>query len=180
MKLLPLTNIVITVPHSHCKDEMDKYCDKKSKQHATELYELLIGNDQSEIKESKHYVHRRSKDVDLLISRTHKLECNLNNKKCAERRPAFLSKLDQIVKFKGEENSIILDVYSFPKNRSMENQMLILYPKGHKKNAEYLKKVLQEFKDYKIKIFPASEENHIVNKYAKSSPMSLILEFPED
>ena len=133
----------------------------------------------SKIPKNPNYVHRTSKGLDLLISRTHREECDLNRPTCAKRNPNFLKKLDEIIYSKGKNNCVILDIHSFPQgsnyDRNLDNQLVILYPKGRKSHGLFMKEVLKEYKNYNIKLLPASKNNYIINKY----PMSLILEYPD-
>lgn len=176
-------SIIITVPHACCLNETDKHCNRKAKSHALDLFDFFRNNRPVDVKETRFYVHKKSGDIHLLISRTHKLDCNLNSAKCAARKPAFLKKLQEIIDFTRESKTIVLDVHSFPKNhgydRNLDNQMVILYPQGHRKQACFFKEILKDYNNYNVAILKASENNYIVSKYSSNSPMSLILEYPD-
>lgn len=173
------TSIILTVPHAMCLTKNDKKCDKTAKKQATSLYEFLLDNKESKVTDTPYYIHKTSEGLDLLITRTHRSNCDLNRPNCAERNPKFLKKLEEIVEAKRGKNYIILDIHSFPPgsiyDRNIDNQLVILYPRGRKLYALFMKEVLEEYKNYNIKLIPASKDNYIINKY----PMGLIIEYPD-
>lgn len=140
-------NVVIFVPHSECFGDKDTQCDKDARKQSNTLFDKMRGATSVVKKQTPDYHHHQADNLHLLISRIHRGDCDILHGECS-RNTKVMGKLKDLVSSKGEEETFIMTVKSFPKgdelDRPNEDHMVIEYPRGKRVEANLIREVMED------------------------------------
>jgi hypothetical protein len=140
-------NVIIFVPHGECLGDEDRECDQDARKQATELFDKMRGSINPVRKQNPDYQHHQAGNLHLLVSRLHRGECDILRGECS-RKTKVMEKLKDLVNDKGEKETFILNVKSFPEgdelDRPNEDHLVIEYPRRKKVEANLMREVMED------------------------------------
>ena len=169
-------NVIIFVPHSECSGPEDRECDQDARKHAVTLFTKMKGRKGVIKKENSELVHHHSGNLHLLISRTHKSKCDILKGECS-RITKVMNKLKELVMSRGEKETFIMTIKSFPKgdelDRPNDDHMVIEYPRGKKVEANLIREVMEDTFGKNVVMKVENGKNKIYDSY--NSPINVTL-----
>ena len=169
-------NVIIFVPHGECSGPDDRECDQDAKKHAVTLFTKMKGRKGVTKKENKDYHHHQSDNLHLLISRSHRSKCDIMKGECS-RVTKVMDKLRELVMMRGEKETFILNVKSFPKgdelDRPNDDHLIIEYPRGKKVEANLIREVMEDTFGKNVVMKVENGKNKVYDSY--NSPINVTL-----
>tara|TARA_R110002126_G_scaffold184171_3_gene332613 strand:+ start:3828 stop:4568 length:741 start_codon:yes stop_codon:yes gene_type:complete len=169
-------NVIIFVPHGECSGPDDRECDQDAKKHAVTLFTKMKGRKDVTKKENKDYHHHQSDNLHLLISRSHRSKCDIMKGECS-RVTKVMDKLRELVMMRGEKETFIMNVKSFPKgdelDRPNDDHLIIEYPRGKKVEANLIREVMEDTFGKNVVMKVENGKNKVYDSY--NSPINVTL-----
>lgn len=169
-------NVVIFVPHSECSGEEDRECDQDARKQSMTLFDKMRGGIGSIKKQNQDYVHQQAGNLHLLISRLHRSKCDILKGECS-RVTKVMDKLKELVSQKGEKETFIINIKSFPKDdeldRPNDDHMIIEYPRGKKVEANLIREVMEDTFGKNVVMKVENGKNAVYDSF--NSPINVTL-----
>ena len=174
-------NFLITAPYSYCNSEEDEFCHKNSGIRAKELFKKMIGKSPYVCEDDTGYTHKRFNNINLLIPKIHKSQCDLLKEDCSS-RSNFVSKMDQLANENGLDKTVVINVHTFPKGDKLDSSngghMVMTHPKGRELHTLMLKDIFSDIFKKNPVVMEEKERNLLHERYI-GSPLVVSLHYPD-
>ena len=173
--------VIIFVPHSECLGDGDRQCDQGARKQAKGLFDKMRGSSNFSKKETPDFHHHQSKNLHLLVSRSHRSKCDILKSECT-RVTKVMDKLRELVNLKGEKGTFIINIKSFPKgdelDRPNDDHLIIEYPRGKKVEANLIREVMEDTFGKNVVMRVENGKNKVYDSF--DSPINVTLMLRDD